>query len=428
MIVVEEESEKLRETRETREKATTVEFTDDYIVQEAEKAPTTVEQIRKAMESLGDTSFEAASVEVEADENIFIPVGVLKNARRKAADLLLEKILSGDKKEQKHPDLADFSYLCNSESRGSEASDQDEQSPALSGTLSETLSGIRGRNPASKRLLLSVEVNESSSLFEAAFAGADIIYIPVSRFEELAAPENAEKLEDLKAERIELVFRVPLINHDHELDKLKPLLEKVKAAGFGIACSEFGAVQLAKELSIPFVAGKEFNNFNAFTASTLYQAGAYRVTLSSELNLSEIKNICEALQTCKGSGQTEIFVYGRELMLITENDLLKPLVDRRIVRKDSEVLLVDQEGSEFPVERLGTRTLIYDSKVLDMLKYAKNLKDYGVDVLRLDLSFNTQAEIKEIIKAYKEALAGKETRLKSARGIEYTTGHYFKGI
>jgi U32 family peptidase len=299
-------------------------------------------------------------------------------------------------------------------------SDQNESAPAVN--------EVRGKNSASKRILLSVEVNDIFSLFEAAFAGADIIYVPVSEFEALIAPENSEKLEDLKAENVELVFRVPLINHDYELDKLNPLLEKVKAAGFGIACSEFGTVQLAKELSIPFAAGKEFNIFNAFTASTLYQAGAYRVTLSSELNLSEIKNICETLQTCKGSGQTEIFVYGRELMLITENDLLKPLIDRRIVRKDSEVLLVDHEGSEFPVKRLGTRTLIYNSKVLDMLKYVKNLKEYGVDVLRLDLSSNSEAEIKEIITAYKETLAGKETRLKPVKGVEYTTGHYFKGV
>lgn len=428
-VVIREECKKPRETREERrEKALVLEFTDDYIVQKAEKAPTTTEQIRKTMESLGDTSFEAVSVEIEADENIFIPVGVLKNARRKAADLLLEKILSGDKREHKQPDLEDFSYLCNSQNHSSEASGQDKQPPAVSEILGEASSKITGRKSASKRLLLSVEVNESSSLFEAAFAGADIIYIPISRFEELAAPENAEKLEDLKAERVEIVFLVPLISHDYELDKLKPLLEKVKEAGFGIACSELGAVQLAKELSIPFTAGKEFNIFNSFTASTFYQAGAYRATLSSELNLSEIKSICEALQICKSSGQTEIFVYGRDLMLITENDLLKPLVDRRIVRKDSEVLLVDQEGSEFPVERLGTRTLIYNSKVLDMLKYVKNLKDYGVDVLRLDLSFNTQAEIKEIIKAYKEALAGKEIRLKPAKGVEYTTGHYFKGV
>lgn len=428
-VVIGEECKKPRETREeSREKALVVEFTDDYIVQKAEKAPTTVEQIRKTMESLGDTSFEAVSVEIEADENIFIPVGVLKNARRKAADLLLEKVLSGDKREHKHPDLEAFSYLCNSQNHSVEASGQDKQPPAVSKNLGEASGKTIGKKSASKQLLLSVEVNESSSLFEAAFDGADIIYVPVSRFEEVFAPENTEKLEDLKAERVEIVFRVPLISHDHELDKLKPLLEKVKEAGFGIACSELGAVQLAKELSIPFTAGKEFNIFNSFTASTFYQAGAYRATLSSELNLSEIKSICEALQICKGSGQTEIFVYGRELMLITENDLLKPLVDRRIVRKDSEVLLVDQEGSEFPVERLGTRTLIYNSKVLDMLKYVKNLKDYGVDVLRLDLSFNTQAEIKEIIKAYKEALTGKENRLKPAKGVEYTTGHYFKGV
>lgn len=427
-VVIEKESEKLREIREAREQTPFAEFADDYIVQEAKKAPTTTEQIRKAMESLGDTPFEAASVEIEADEDVFIPVGVLKNARRKAVDILLEKILSEDRKEQKNPNLADFNYLYDSENGNSGANTKKENATAINSAIGNVISGIGSINTASKQLLLSVEVNKISSLFEAAFAGVDIIYIPVSKFEELTAPENVEKLDDLKAERVELIFGVPLINHDSELDKLKPLLEKVKAAGFRISCSEFGAVQLAKELSIPFAAGKEFNIFNAFTASTLYQAGAYRVALSSELNLSEIKNICEALQTCKVSGQTEIFVYGRELMLITENDLLKPLVDRRIVRTDSEVFLVDQEGSEFPVKRLGTRTLIYNSKVLDMLKYVKNLKGYGVDVLRLDLSFNAEAEIKEIITAYKETLAGKEIRLKPAKGVEYTTGHYFKGV
>ncbi|MGB9938898.1 DUF3656 domain-containing U32 family peptidase [Methanosarcina sp.] len=418
-VVIGEESGKIREATEAGEKASIVEFSDDYVVQEAEKAPTTVEQIRKAMESLGDTPFEAVSIEIEADENIFIPVGVLKNTRRKAADLLLEKILSADQKEQKHPDLADYNYLCNSESADKESCDKEGRNRKVSSA---------SRSTGSKKLLLSVEVSRISSLLKAACAGADIIYVPVSKFEELTAPENAEKLDDLEAERVELVFRVPLINHDSELNELKPLLEKVRDAGFSIACSDLGAAQLAKELSIPFVAGKEFNIFNAFTASTFYQAGACRVMLSSELNLSEIKNVCETLQACGETGQTEIFVYGRELLLITENDLLKPLIDRKIARIDSEVLLVDQGGSEFPVKRTGTRTLIYNSKVLDMLKYVKNLKEYGVDVIKLDLSLNTDAEIIEITEAYKEALAEKEARLKPAREVEYTTGHYFKGV
>jgi len=417
------------------EEAASAEFTDDYIVQKAEKTPTTVEQIRKAMESLGDTPFGASSIEIEADENIFIPVGVLKNARRKAADLLLEKILGGYKKEQKHPDLADFNRLCTVESGAENKNNaskndvnKDEGSKNESSKNESSMTRTRARDTASKKLLLSVEVQGISYLLQAAESGADIAYIPASLFEELMSPKNAAKLEDLKAERIELIFRIPRITHDSELAELKPLLEKIRDAGFSVACSSLGAAQLAKELSIPFVAQKDFNIFNAFTASTFYQAGAYRATLSSELNLSEIKHVCEALQACEGSGQTEILVYGSELMLITENDLLKPLVDRKIVREESEVLLVDQSGSEFPVQRLGTRTLIYNSKVLDMLKYVKNMKGYGVDVLRLDLSFNTAAEVEEIVEAYKEALAGKEAKLKPARGIEYTTGHYFKGV
>lgn len=313
-----------------------VEFTDDYIVQEAEKAPTTVDQIKKAMESLGDTPFEAASIEIETDENIFIPVGVLKNTRRKAVELLLEKILKSKKKEQKHPDLAAFNSLCSLES------DSESEIEADMKRKGEGSKGTRGT--ALKKAFLSVEVQKISSLIQAAEAGADIAYIPVSLFEELMSPKNEEKLEDLKAEKIELVFRVPRITHDIELTELKPILEKIRDSGFTIACSSLGASRLAKELSIPFVAQKDLNIFNAFTASTFFQAGAYRATLSSELNLSEMKNVCEALQACENPGQTEILVYGRELMLITENDLLKPLVDRRILRKESEVLLVDQIG------------------------------------------------------------------------------------
>ncbi|KKG29648.1 protease [Methanosarcina mazei] len=414
-----EANEKDSKTEET----SSAEFADDYIVQGAEKAPTTEEQIKKAMESLGDTPFEAVSVEIEADENIFIPVGVLKNTRRKAAKVLLEKVLKANKKEQKHPNLENFNHLCTLEgNKGIKISDPE----------SKTESGMkktgRGLKDTSKKLLLSVEVQKISSLLQAATAGADIAYIPVSLFEELMSPGNADMLEDLKAEKTELVFMIPRVTHDRELEELKPLLEKVRDAGFTVASSSLGASQLAKKLSIPFVAQKDLNIFNAFAASTLYQAGAYRTTISSELNLSEIKNICDTLQACGTSGQTEILVYGRELMLITENDLLKPLVDRKIVRKESEVLLVDQSGSEFPVRRLGTRTLIYNSKILDMLKYVKNMRGYGVDVLRLDLSLNTDAEVKEIIEVYKQAIAGKEAKLKPERGVEYTTGHYFKGV
>jgi putative protease len=389
-----------RGKRSVRKYFLIAEFSDDYIVQGADKAPTTFEQIRKVMGSLGDFSFEAIDISIEADENIFIPVGVLKNTRRKAADLLLDKILKVNKKEQKHPLLNNFNYLCVSKNAENKTSDSKENN----------LKDDKNRNITLKRLFLSVEVDEISSLFEA-----------------VNIPENAERFQELIAERNEIAFKVPLIAHDRELDELKFVMEKVRDAGFSIACSDLGAAQIAKNLSIPFVAQKDFNIFNSFTVSIFYQEGAYRVTLSSELNLSEIKNICEMLHTCGAVGQVEILVYGRELMLITENDLLKPLIKKKIVQKDSEVYLLDQTGSKFPIKRMGTRTLIYNSKVLNMLKYVKNLEGDGVDVIRLDLSLNNDAEIKGIVKTFKEALAGKERKL-NAKGVEYTTGHYFKEV
>ena len=380
------------------------------------------------MVSLGDTPFEVKDLVIEADENTFVPVGVLKNARRNATSLLLEKRLYAYKKEQKHPNLKDFNYLCSAEN--SIARDK-KFIPALNLPASSlpannlSANNLSANNLHDNNPLLSVEVQDVPALFLAADAGADIVYLPILHFEELIASANAEKFGTLKASGREFVFLIPEITHEYELEELKPLLGKVRAAGFPVACSSLGAAQLAKSFSLPFVAQKGLNIFNAFSATAFYLAGAYRVTLSSELNLSEIKNACEALKACGAPEQVEILVYGRELLLVTENDLLRPLIDRKIVKKDSEVCLLDQNDLSFPVKRRGSRTRIYNAKVLNMLKYAKSMKEYGVDVLRLDLSLNSKKEVLEITQAYRNALSGKDVNLKPAKGVEYTTGHYF---
>ena len=372
-------------------------FEDDYIVQQAMKAPTTEEKIKTIIEKLGDTPYAAESVDVVADEDIFIPIGVLTNARREAADLLLQKTIRGYKRERKNPQLSDFNHLCRTES----ANDSTE---------------------ATEATLLSVEVNDTDSMFYAADAGADIVYVPIEQFSELKDP-IAKKEED-----VEFVFIVPQITHDNELTALMPLIEEVKTAGFGVSCSNLGAVQAAKTCSIPFVAQKEFNTFNAFTSCVFFDAGAHRVTLSSELNLDEIWHICENLDTSREDQQVEIVAHGRELLLVTENDLLKPLIDKNLVETDSDVLLVDKKERKFPVKRWGTRTLIYNFEVLNMLDDVEKLKGSGADVLRLDLKLNTKREVKEITKAYRDALMGNRGRIRGQHGDVYTKGQYFRGV
>ncbi|MEL4305751.1 DUF3656 domain-containing U32 family peptidase [Methanococcoides sp. LMO-2] len=376
-----------------------VDVVDDFEVQEAKKAPTSEEQIISAMEKLGDTSFTASTVDVKVTGNIFIPIGVLTGARRAAAERLLEKVLGKYRKDEKHPQLSDISHFCGDSGCGSIV-----------------------RTP-----VLSVEVKNSGALFDAVEMGADCVYVPVRKFHELTSEQNAEKLEAAR-KSAEIVLLLPRISHEAELVQLLPLLGNVKDAGFRIACYTLGQVEVAKQLGIPFVVQKEFNTFNSYTADEFYKAGAFRVTMSSELNLDEITDVCNDI-SCRGSeNQLEIVVHGRELMLITEHDLLKPLLEQEIATDGSEVLMVDSKGVEYPVKRADERTLIYDSKVLDMSDKMDHLKMSGVDVMRLDLSLYGKRDVKEITSAYRRLLDGKPAELRPRRGTKFSRGHYFKGV
>lgn len=389
-----------------------VEYIDEYLVQEARSAPTTPEQITKAIDKLGDTPYHASSVVIEADDDIFIPIGVLTAARRNALEKLKQNVLRSYKRTS-----------CSSlPSNVSSSPAPHLIEPIITSSTSQVMESIRGKN------LLSVEVSDTASLFLAARSGADIVYLPIDCFEELFQENNKDALLELETKGIELVFVTPQITHDREMEAFMPLIVAVKNAGYKLACSNLGFVKLAMELQIPFVAQKEFNIFNSYTASRFFVSGAYRVTLSSELNLEEIENVCNELETCKYSGQLEIVIHGRELMLVTNNDLLGPVAARNLLDENAEVYLVDQQGTMFPVRRIGQRTLIYDSRVLNMAERVEQLLSSGVHVLRLNLSLYKGKAIRDITRNYRLALDNKRIRPIIYKDESVSTGHFFKGI
>jgi putative protease len=384
-----------------------VSFTDGFTVPEAKSSPTTAEQISATMEKLGETPYHAGSLEVIADGNIFIPVGVLNNARRQAVSLLQQTVLSSYKKELKKP-LAE------------------RLAPEVAGTI-KSPAHEKSSAGARKKLLLSVDVSGPESLFIAANAGADIIYVPMECFSELTNAVNSLQLGELRSRGTEIVFVTPQVSFDHELESVRRGMENIGRAGFVAACSNAGTVRVASRMGLPFVAQRELNVFNAVTAGAYFGHGARRVTLSTELNMEEIRDLSRALDDGKGQKQMEVLAYGRELLLITENDLLKPLIDSKLLNRDSKVALEDNRGDAFPVMRLGNRTLIYHSRVLDMREHLEEFRESGVDVLRLDLSMNNKKEVREIIRAYRSALEGKRSRpLRKDENI--TQGHYFEGV
>ena len=63
----------------------------EYLVEKAEKLPTSKAQIEKQLTKLGNTLFEAAELNVSVEGDIFIPVGQLNELRTKAV-LQLENL------------------------------------------------------------------------------------------------------------------------------------------------------------------------------------------------------------------------------------------------------------------------------------------------------------------------------------------------
>lgn len=366
----------------------------DYVVEKAKKAPTSKEQIITALGKLGDTTFHAEDIILDVDDDIFIPLGVLSGTRREAVDKLFDTRFRMQGRNRPCPDVS---------------------------TGSDRKKKGNGKNLP----LLSVEVSDIDSVIAASKSGADSIYAPISLFKEMMNEDNILRTTGLKEKNIELVLITPAISFEEEMPALKQQMQQVIDAGFKLSCSNYGTVQLARELGAEFTAQKEFNPFNSWTVNAFGSCGAYRVTLSTELNLEETKDVC---RNTGPDVQTEIIAYGRELLLVTKNDLLKPLLHEGIITEDSNVLLIDNTKGSFPVKRKDDRTLIYNSTVLNMLEDIDRLTETGADVIRLDLSLYGRDDVKDITRNFRKALDGKQFKLKNTRDEEYDQGHYFKGV
>ncbi|MDG6244868.1 MAG: DUF3656 domain-containing protein [Methanolobus sp.] len=369
--------------------------TSEYIVQQAKSSPTSREQIEATLAKLGDTTFHAEEIIMDVDDNIFIPLGALSGARREAVDKLFMSRFPMHARNRPCPTVS-------TGFKRKAVSDEEKNIP-----------------------LLSVEVSDADHIFVASKAGADIVYAPIGLYDELVNQDNILRTTGLKEKNVELVLMTPQISFEEEMPALKEQMRLVTDAGFRLACSNYGTIRLANELGIPFVAQKEFNIFNAWTANAFKSSGAYCVTLSGELNLEELKEVCTNTDP---DVLTEIMAFGRELLLVTKNDLLKPLIDQGVIPDGSEVLLVDNTKGSFPVRREHERTLIYNSTVLNTIEEIDTLCRLGADVLRLDLSLYGRADVKDITRNFRRGLDGKQIKLKSSGTEEYSHGHYFRGV
>ena len=263
------------------------------------------------------------------------------------------------------------------------------------------------KSPAEHKPNLNVGVANFDSAKKAVDSGANLIYVGGEIFK----PNKPFTLDEYKniisyvhEKNSKVVLNTPRITTDKILNELAELFDRVKNFDFdGVMVSNLGALNLAKNFSLPIYSDVSFNLFNNEAAEFLKNLGVQQAAASLELSFSQVKSLVE-----NSALPIEIIAHGSLESMICEHNLIKFYYPNYDDFATPEILnkhfaLEDSAGEihSIRVDQFN-HNHIYFAKDLCLLPYLK--KFFGVNALRIDAQ-DYSAEIVELVtKVYRAAI------------------------
>jgi putative protease len=186
----------------------------------------------------------------------------------------------------------------------------------------------------------------------------------------------------------------------------------------------YGGIYRYKDTN-SFVSDYSLNVVNATSCYELYRLGAKRVTLSYELNKTQVEELIHAYYLENdGYPSLEMIVYGKAPLLFTKYCPLEKLNECGSC-KTKRYELKDEHGT-FPILcHEDCSTTILNGKTLNLLDELQNIK--GIEAFRLNFTLESKEEVEKIITNAFKKLNGSE--LASVFNQETDTrGHFNKEI
>ena len=154
------------------------------------------------------------------------------------------------------------------------------------------------------------------------------------------------------------------------------------------------------------------NIYNSQTLGVFKELGLLSATLSFEMRLEQIRDISKTIDT-------EVFVYGRLPLMITENCMIRNTSG--VCNCDSFKGITDKMGATFPVVReFGCRNVVLNSQKLFMADKMKDVDRLGLWAARL--AFTTENS-KECLSVFKRFMG-----LTDFAPSGVTRGLYYRGV
>lgn len=278
--------------------------------------------------------------------------------------------------------------------------------------------------------------------------GADAVYMAGGRFGLRAFAGNFSDEEMKKAVKIahekgkKVYVTLNIIARDSDFEGLGDYAKFLKSIGVdAVIVADVGVFVYLREVvpDLDIHVSTQANIINSKSANLMAKLGAKRLVLARELTLEQIKEIRKNLPK---EVELEVFVHGAMCMAYSGRCLLSNYLTgrdsnhgecvqacrwkymvREISREDELEVQEDEKGS-----------YIFNSKDLNMIEHLQELKDAGVDSLKIEGRMKSAYYVATVTNAYRQAIDMLPQKpdekllaeLFKASHRRYTTGFYFK--
>lgn len=344
--------------------------------------PITAERIKEQICKTTATQFEFKYINLELDENTYIPkISALNEMRRKCLEDLENQAILRFERNDVEIDSKDFEYSENTKTN--------------------------------KKTKISLLLNELNLGYDySKLEKVENIYIPVRYFR---LKEYASVIKTL-SEKSDIYVYMPTILRDNFrkvlLNDLEADVKEYKIKGLvitNVSCARYFEKYIGQ---LELVGNYNLNVFNNHSIDELKELGVNRIMLSPELDKRNLQILNK-----NASVPTEIMVYGRLPIMNTGYCLLGssnrcyPTCSMEC-RKGGKFYIKDRINMKFRIvpDNIQTITTIYNSRITSI-----NYGDINPDYARISILEENIDEINKVIKNVREDIA--------FQGQDYTNGN-----
>ena len=376
-----------------------VKIQSNLIPDKALKSPITKERIIAQVTKTKDTPFEFKEINLDLEDDVFIPSIKEFNEIRRMALIKLENIIISKNKRISHLTENDINYL-------------------LKEFLDINASKVLLANKKNIAVYFNI-IHPNFDYNKLDDENISCVYIPLRYF---MRKDCNIALKTITAKFKTYIYMPAIIKANYKniiKHGLEDLLEIYNIGGFVISSlGDFVLLENYKD-KYDFIGNFTLNVFNIYTISTLQKLGLSKITLSPESNLDNIKEVYELE---KAKMPLELIVYGNtpvmkmNYCLLGKANKCYPECQMRCT-SSNKYFLRDRLGFEFRIlpDNIQTVTTIFNSRTTSIQHI-----DTNINSLRIDLLDESIDEINYIVKSVLDG-----TQLE---GKKYTYGNLNRDV